>query len=194
MIDKSCKTFTVELTHSGSLPKNVMGHNWVLTSAADTQAVATDGMAAGLDKNYLKDGDERIIAHTKVIGAGEKDAVSFDVSKLKAGTDYAFFCSFPGHISMMKRHCGRQVRPHYRSSGASPLPTFDRILIWELGQLWEGACPRWLPHNQHNTIWFTSRRKRHDPLVLGLAIRLANDPERFFPHRASPCRNASISA
>ncbi|MCE6984374.1 azurin, partial [Pseudomonas frederiksbergensis] len=23
-IDKSCKTFTVELTHSGSLPKNVM--------------------------------------------------------------------------------------------------------------------------------------------------------------------------
>jgi len=38
VIDKSCKTFTVELTHSGSLPKNVMGHNWVLTSAADTQA------------------------------------------------------------------------------------------------------------------------------------------------------------
>lgn len=30
-IDKSCKQFTVELTHSGNLPKNVMGHNWVLT-------------------------------------------------------------------------------------------------------------------------------------------------------------------
>ena len=101
-IDKSCKTFTVELTHSGSLPKNVMGHNWVLTSAADMQPVATDGMAAGPDKNYLKEGDTRIIAHTKVIGAGEKDSVTFDVSKLAAGTDYGFFCSFPGHISMMK--------------------------------------------------------------------------------------------
>mgnify|MGYP006144759925 CR=1 FL=1 len=101
-IDKSCKTFTVELTHSGNLPKNVMGHNWVLTSAADMQPVATDGMAAGIDKNYLKEGDTRIIAHTKIIGAGEKDSVTFDVAKLAAGTDYMFFCSFPGHVSMMK--------------------------------------------------------------------------------------------
>ncbi|MGY1954615.1 azurin [Pseudomonas pergaminensis] len=101
-IDKSCKTFTVELTHSGNLPKNVMGHNWVLTSAANMQPVASDGMAAGIDKDYLKPGDDRIIAHTKIIGASEKDSVTFDVSKLAAGTDYAFFCSFPGHISMMK--------------------------------------------------------------------------------------------
>ena len=101
-IDKSCKEFTVKLTHSGNLPKNVMGHNWVLTSAANMQPVATDGMAAGIDKDYLKPGDDRIIAHTKIIGAGEKDSVTFDVSKLAAGTDYAFFCSFPGHISMMK--------------------------------------------------------------------------------------------
>ena len=43
-IDKSCKTFTVELTHSGSLPKNVMGHNWVLTSAANMQQFGA-GMA-----------------------------------------------------------------------------------------------------------------------------------------------------
>jgi azurin len=101
-IDKSCKTFTVNLEHSGSLPKNVMGHNCVLSSAADMPGVASDGMAAGIDKNYLKEGDTRIIAHTKIIGAGEKDSVTFDVSKLTAGTDYAFFCSFPGHISMMK--------------------------------------------------------------------------------------------
>src|SRR5476651_441987 len=50
-IDKSCKTFTVELTHSGSLPKNVMGHNWVLSKEADMQPIATAGMAAGIDKN-----------------------------------------------------------------------------------------------------------------------------------------------
>jgi azurin len=101
-IDKSCKTFTVDLKHSGSLPKNVMGHNWVLSKTADMQPIATDGMAAGIEKNYLKEGDARIIAHTKVIGAGETDSVTFDVSKLAAGESYGFFCSFPGHISMMK--------------------------------------------------------------------------------------------
>ncbi|MFO2463280.1 azurin [Pseudomonas sp. 15FMM2] len=101
-IDKSCKTFTVELTHSGNLPKNVMGHNWVLSKEADMQAIATDGMAAGVDKDYLKEGDTRIIAHTKLIGAKETDSVTFDVSKLSATEKYSFFCSFPGHISMMK--------------------------------------------------------------------------------------------
>ncbi|QJI32472.1 azurin [Pseudomonas sp. ADAK18] len=101
-IDKSCKTFTVNLGHSGSLPKNVMGHNWVLSTKADMAGIAGDGMAAGIDKNYLKDGDTRIIAHTKIIGSGEKDSVTFDVSKLAAGTEYEFFCSFPGHNSMMK--------------------------------------------------------------------------------------------
>ncbi len=101
-IDKSCKTFTVELKHSGSLPKNVMGHNWVLSKEADAQQIATDGLSAGIDKNYLKEGDARVIAHTKVIGAGEKDSVTFDVSKLDAAEKYQFFCSFPGHISMMK--------------------------------------------------------------------------------------------
>src|SRR5471032_1443315 len=101
-IDKTCKTFTVNLTHSGSLPKNVMGHNWVLSKEADAQPIATDGLSVGIDKNYLKDGDARIIAHTKIIGAGETDSVSFDVSKLDPAEKYQFFCSFPGHISMMK--------------------------------------------------------------------------------------------
>ncbi|CDF86538.1 azurin [Pseudomonas sp. QL9] len=101
-VDKSCKTFTVNLSHPGALAKNVMGHNWVLTTAADMQGVVGDGMAAGLDKNYLKDGDTRVIAHTKIIGAGEKDSVTFDVSKLKADEQYTFFCSFPGHSAMMK--------------------------------------------------------------------------------------------
>jgi azurin len=101
-IDKSCKTFTVNLTHSGSLPKNVMGHNWVLSKEADAPAIASEGMAAGADKDYLKADDTRIIAHTKLIGAGEKDSVTFDVSKLDPAEKYQFFCSFPGHISIMK--------------------------------------------------------------------------------------------
>jgi azurin len=42
-----------------------------------------------------------VIAHTKIIGAKETDSVTFDVAKVADG-GYGFFCSFPGHISMMK--------------------------------------------------------------------------------------------
>ena len=101
-IDKSCKQFTVTLKHSGSLPKNVMGHNLVISKEADMQPIATDGLSVGIDKDYLKDGDARVIAHTKVIGGGETDSVTFDVSKLDPTQTYGFFCSFPGHIAMMK--------------------------------------------------------------------------------------------
>ncbi len=51
---------------------------------------------------YIKEGDPRVIAHTKIIGAGEKDSVTFDVSKLDPAESYEFFCTFPGHIAMMK--------------------------------------------------------------------------------------------
>jgi azurin len=101
-VPASCTKFTVTLEHVGKLPKTSMGHNWVLTTAADEAAVVKDGMAAGLDKDYLKPGDPRILAHTKLIGGGESDSVSFDVGKLGAGDDYAFFCSFPGHAALMK--------------------------------------------------------------------------------------------
>jgi len=101
-IKKSCKTFTVKLTHGGTLPKNVMGHNLVISKEADMQPIATDGLGAGIDKDYLKEGDARVIAHTKIIGAKESDSVTFDVSKLDPTQKYGFFCSFPGHISMMK--------------------------------------------------------------------------------------------
>ncbi|WP_389266914.1 azurin [Streptomyces sp. NPDC002187] len=101
-VSKSCKQFTVNLKHPGTLAKNVMGHNWVLTKQADMQGAVNDGMAAGLDNNYVKKDDARVIAHTKVIGGGESDSVTFDVSKIAAGGNYAYFCSFPGHWAMMK--------------------------------------------------------------------------------------------
>jgi azurin len=101
-VPQSCKQFTVKLTHVGKLPKAAMGHNWVLSKAGDLQGVANDGIAAGLDNNYLKAGDARVIAHTAVVGGGGSDSVTFDTSKLKADESYAFFCSFPGHSAIMK--------------------------------------------------------------------------------------------
>lgn len=100
-VNKSCKEFKVTLKHTGKLPKAAMGHNWVLTKAADARPVAAEGMAAGVDNSFVKPGDARVIALTKVIGGGESTSVTFPVSKLKSGEQYKFFCSFPGHIGIM---------------------------------------------------------------------------------------------
>lgn len=102
VINKACKKFTVTLKHTGTLAKATMGHNWVLSKTDDLQAVATDGMAAGLDKNYVKPGDARVIVASKMIGGGESTTVDVPLSKLVKGTSYSFFCSFPGHYALMK--------------------------------------------------------------------------------------------
>lgn len=96
VIDKSCKEFTVNLTHSGKIAKNVMGHNIVITTTEDARAVANDAIAAGLNNQYVKAEDERVVAFTNIIGGGEKTSVTFKVDKLKTDKAYTFFCSFPG--------------------------------------------------------------------------------------------------
>jgi azurin len=79
-----------------------MGHNWVLTKTADLTPVATDGMGAGFAANHVKPGDARVIAFTKIVGGGQTTSVKFPTSKLKKGEAYSFFCSFPGHYSIMR--------------------------------------------------------------------------------------------
>ena len=89
-------------THTGKLPAQSMGHNWVLVKTDDLAAVANAGMSAGLANNYLKHGDARVIAHTKIVGGGESDTVTFPTSALKKGGDYKYLCTFPGHNAIMK--------------------------------------------------------------------------------------------
>lgn len=101
-VPTSCEAFTINLTHSGTLARNVMGHNWVLARKRDVRNIANDGMAAGLEHDYLKPDDDRVIAHTRVIGGGERTSVTFAVNQLETQGDYTFFCTFPGHWSVMK--------------------------------------------------------------------------------------------
>lgn len=101
VVDKTCDEFTVKLVHTGKLPAAAMGHNIVITKAADKQGVATDATAAGPTNDYVKPNDDRVIAHTKLIGGGEESSVSFKTADLEAGGDYDFFCSFPGHWAIM---------------------------------------------------------------------------------------------
>ncbi|MCX7555270.1 azurin [Xanthomonadaceae bacterium JHOS43] len=101
-VASDCTEVKLTLTHSGKMPKTAMGHNWVLTATADYQAVAQDGLKAGVANDYLQADDARVIAHTKLIGGGESDSVTFSTSALQKGGDYTFFCSFPGHWAIMK--------------------------------------------------------------------------------------------
>jgi len=101
-VPASCKTVELTLTHSGTLPVTAMGHNWVLSKSADMQGIATDGMAAGADAAYVKAGDERVIAHTPLVGGGESVSISFSTEGMTQEESYNFFCSFPGHWAVMQ--------------------------------------------------------------------------------------------
>jgi azurin len=80
----------------------VLGHDWVLARSADVAALANAGIAAGFDKGYLPPGDKRILAATRIVGGGEATTITFSTANLVPGGDYSFFCSYPGHTSMMR--------------------------------------------------------------------------------------------
>ena len=101
-VSHTCKSITINLAHTGNLPVQAMGHNVVIAPSEDLTAIVNEGMTAGLAANYVKAGDTRVIAHTKLIGGGEKTSVAFAGSLLTAGKPYMFFCTCPGHASMMK--------------------------------------------------------------------------------------------
>ena len=100
-VSRSCKDFTINLKHTGKLPKAAMGHNVVIAATSDIKGVDADGIKAGVAKGYIKPGDARVIAHSPLVGGGESTKVTFPVSKLGAGP-YSFFCSFPGNSTLMK--------------------------------------------------------------------------------------------
>lgn len=97
---KAGEELKVVLTNQGTLPKEAMGHNWVLLKAGvDVTAFATAAMTAK-DTDYVpaaKKGD--VIASTPVLGPKKSAEVIF---KAPAAGDYVFICSFPGHYMLMK--------------------------------------------------------------------------------------------
>ncbi|WP_158987573.1 azurin [Lysobacter panacisoli] len=101
-VSASCATITLELVHAGKMPAAAMGHNVVITAAADREGVARDAIKAGAANHYAPKNDARVIAATTVIGGGGKTSVTFPGNKLTPGADYTFFCSFPGHAMLMK--------------------------------------------------------------------------------------------
>ena len=43
-----------------------------------------------------------VIAQSALIGGGRETKITFPGKKLKTGGDYSFFCTFPGHSTLLK--------------------------------------------------------------------------------------------
>ena len=73
-------------------------HNWVLVREGDKDAVAADGLTAGAASDWVPPNDDRIVANTRLIAAGQSGEVSFTAPAAGA---YEFVCTFPGHNATM---------------------------------------------------------------------------------------------
>ncbi len=96
---KPGESVRVVLTNVGKLPKAAMAHNFVLLKK-DAKPEEFDAAAAtvGPAKNYFpEDRADQVIAHTRLVGPGEKAEVSF-TAPTEAG-DYTYLCTFPGHFA-----------------------------------------------------------------------------------------------
>ncbi|HTN08165.1 azurin [Agriterribacter sp.] len=97
---KAGQKVTLTLHHSGKLAKEAMGHNVViLKTGTDVAAFAAKAVAAKANDYFPESEAANVIAHTKIIGAGESVTIEFTAPE--AGT-YPFICSFPGHYGFMK--------------------------------------------------------------------------------------------
>jgi azurin len=90
----------VVMTNVGSLPKEAMGHNWVLLKAgADVNAFATASMTAKATDYISPAMKDQVVAFIPVLGPKQKGEATF---KIPAAGDYVYICSFPGHYMIMR--------------------------------------------------------------------------------------------
>ena len=101
-VPTTCSEVELTLKHSGKLNAKVMGHDWVLAKDSDVSAIVNGGLSAGFARGFLPENEKRIVAATKVVGGGESATVRFSTGALQAGSRYMFFCTSPGHSTMMR--------------------------------------------------------------------------------------------
>jgi len=92
----------IVLKNTGTMPKVVMAHNFVLlkpgTDAAEFNKAAFNARETDFIPPAMKDA---VLANTALAGAGEAVEVTFK-APAKPGT-YTFVCSFPGHFAVGMR-------------------------------------------------------------------------------------------
>jgi len=90
---------TVHFKNAGTLPKEVMGHNWILLKlGVPLEAYA---QVAGLAKSEgfePKAYADKTIASVPLLGGGQSADVTFTCPTAPGNYDY--LCSFPGHAQL----------------------------------------------------------------------------------------------
>ncbi len=95
---KAGQTVRLTLKHVGEMEKSVMGHNWVLLKQGTVINEFGQKAVQAKDNDYIPEGTDAVITHTKMIGGGEEVTIEFEAP---AAGEYDFICSFPGHYSVM---------------------------------------------------------------------------------------------
>jgi len=97
---KPGQKISLTLKNVGTTPKFSMGHNFLLLD----RTVNTGNVQVFLDKasteaahDYVPPDAKEVLAHSKLLGPGETDTVTFTAPFVPG--EYLYLCSFPGHYS-----------------------------------------------------------------------------------------------
>jgi len=86
----------VQLKNEGTLPREVMAHNWILLKAGSDTNAYTETAASARNQNYRPASlDNEVIAAIPLVGANETGEVVFNAPSARGV--YPFLCSYPGH-------------------------------------------------------------------------------------------------
>jgi azurin len=97
---KAGETVTLTLKNVGEMPKASMGHNVVvLIPDTDLHAFGGEAAKASASEYVPLTFKSSIVAHTKLLGPGEEDTITFTLNDKGV---YPFVCSFPGHYGVMQ--------------------------------------------------------------------------------------------
>ncbi len=94
---------TVKLTFKnvGKIPIAAMGHNVVILKEGEEIAPFAMQAMKAKDNGYIPQDEKltsKMIAHTKLLGPGETDTITFTAP---AAGEYNYLCTFPGHFGIM---------------------------------------------------------------------------------------------
>jgi len=91
------QTVHIQLKNIGTMPKDVMGHNWILLkTGSDVAAYATAAVSAKSEAYQPKSLAAEVLASIPLLGPRQTGEVTF-VAPDTPGS-YPFLCTFPGHF------------------------------------------------------------------------------------------------
>jgi azurin len=99
---KPGESLRVVLKSNGTMPKTVMGHNFVLLKLGVDQVEFNKAAFTARETDFVPPAKKAdVIANTPIVGPGETVETTFTVPA-KPGR-YPYLCSFPGHFALGMR-------------------------------------------------------------------------------------------